>query len=142
MTRVLAPLSAIAFAMGFGLATEAVAGDDDFYFNEQTPTPPAVLALADCGADERTAVHRKTFGGGFVFAVQRASNNENFVETLIFAESEDGIGGRLLRFPRPAQRGGGVQDTISNIRWYEDTREIGEIFVDREDPPLCRIEAR
>ena len=78
-----------------------------------TPTPAAVLALQDCDADVRTPAHRKPFAGGFVFAVQCASNNENFVETLIFSEHEDGSQGWLVQFPRPAQHGGGVADTIS-----------------------------
>ena len=120
----------------------AVEIDGDFYFDETTPTPAAVLALQDCDADVRTPAHRKPFAGGFVFAVQCASNNENFVETLIFSEHEDGSQGWLLQFPRPSQRGGGMADTISNIRWFPETREIGEIFVDRETPPTCRIEAR
>jgi hypothetical protein len=47
-------------------------------------------------------------------------------------EHEDGSQGWLLQFPRPSQRGGGMADTISNIRWFPETREIGEIFVDRE----------
>ena len=116
--------------------------DGDFYFDATTQRPTAVLALQDCDADERTPAHRKPFAGGYVFAVQCASNNENFVETLIFSEHEDGSRGWLLQFPRPTQRGGGVADTISNIRWFPKTREIGEIFVDRESPPICRIEAR
>ena len=120
----------------------AVEIDGDFYFDETTPTPAAVLALQDCDADERTpriASHSPAVSS---FAVQCASNNENFVETLIFSEHEDGSGGWLLQFPRPTQRGGGMADTISNIRWFPKTREIGEIFVDRESPPICRIEAR
>lgn len=99
-------------------------------------------AFQDCDADERTPAHRKPFAGGYVFAVQCASNNENFVETLIFSEHEDGSGGWRLQFPRPTQRGGGMADTISNIRWFPKPREIGEIFVDRESPPICRSEAR
>ncbi len=93
--------------------------DDDFYFDETTPTPAAVLALQDCDADERRPAHRKPFAGGFVFAVQCASNHENFVETLIFSEHEDGSQGWLLLFPVPAKHGE-PQDTISNIRWYPD----------------------
>jgi hypothetical protein len=131
------------------LPVAAMAGDldDDFYFNETTPTPAAVLALQDCEANERTNAHRKTFAGGFVFAIQCASNHENWVETLIFAEHEDGAGGRLLEFPLPDHRGGGTQDTLANIRWHPNTNEIGEIFVDREveervDRNVCRTEGR
>jgi hypothetical protein len=31
---------------------------------------------------------------------------------------------------------------LSNIRWYPEKREIGHIFVDREDPEICRVEGR
>jgi len=50
-----------------------------------------------------------------------------------------------LLFPVPAKHGE-PQDTISNIRWYPDENEIGEIFVDRdidrEDQSFCRSEGR
>lgn len=132
-------------ALGLVLLTgevEAVNADGDFYFDETNSTPKAVLALQDCDANEKTAAHRKPFAGGFIFAVQCASNNENFMETLIFSEEEDGSGGWLLKFPLPAKRGGGTDDVLSNIRWYPETREIGDIFVDYESPPICRTEAR
>lgn len=105
---------------------EAFDVDGDFYFDETTPTPKAVLALQDCDADEKTAAHRKPFADGFIFAVQCASNNENFMETLIFSEQEDGSGGWLLKFPRPAKLGG-TDDVLSNIRWYLETKEIGDL---------------
>ena len=63
------------------------------------------------------------------------------METLIFSEQEDGSGGWLLKFPRPAKLGG-TDDVLSNIRWYLETKEIGDIFVDHESPPICRTEAR
>lgn len=145
MWRLTARFCLLCTALGLGSALStagAVESDGDFYFDETTPTPAAVLALQDCDADERTPAHRKPFAGGYVFAVQCASNNENFVETLIFSEHEDGSGGWRLQFPRPTQRGGGMADTIFNIRWFPKPREIGEIFVDRESPPICRSEAR
>ena len=37
--------------------------DGDFYFDAETPTPAAVLAIQDYGADERTNAHRKPFAG-------------------------------------------------------------------------------
>jgi hypothetical protein len=119
----------------------AVDVDGDFYFDETTPTPKAVLALQDCDADEKTAAHRKPFAGGFIFAIQCPSNNENFIETLIFSEHEDGSGGWLLKFPK-SPRNKDFSDVISNIRWFPETNEISEIFVDRENPPVCRTEAR
>ena len=63
----------------------AVDADGDVYFDEATPTPAAVLALQDCDADAKTPAHRKPFAGGFVFAIQCPSNNENFMEALIFS---------------------------------------------------------
>lgn len=77
-------LRCLLVALGLVLFTgevEAVNVDGDFYFDETTPK--AVLALQDCDADEKTAAHGKPFAGGFIFAVQCASNNENFMETLI-----------------------------------------------------------
>jgi hypothetical protein len=133
-------LAALGLVVFTGHAAAADA-DGDFYFDETTPTPKAVLALQDCGADEKTAAHRKPFAGGFIFAIQCASNNENFIETLIFSEHEDGSGGWLLKFPKSA-RNDNVSDVVSNVRWYPETNEIGEIFVDRENPPICRTEAR
>jgi hypothetical protein len=125
----------------------AIDVDGDFYFDTETPTPAAVLALQNCDADDKTPAHRKKFAGGFVFLIQCASNNENFVETLLFSEHEDGTDGWLLNFPLPDIHGGGSQDTISNIRWYPDKSEIGEIAVDsdvdsRPIPNVCRSEGR
>jgi hypothetical protein len=121
--------------------------DDDFYFDEATPVPAAVLALQDCGADERTPAHRRPFAGGFIFLVKCASNNENFIETLIFAEQEDGTAAHLLLFPGPGQRRAGFEELIANIRWYPATNEIGDISVDsdpesRPTPNICRSEGR
>jgi hypothetical protein len=106
-----------------------------------------VLALQDCGADEHTEAYRKKFAGGFIFSVKCASNNENFVETLIFSEHEDGSGGWLLLFPGPGKRREGFEELLSNIRWYPDKNEIGEIAVDsdpdsRPVPNVCRSEGR
>jgi hypothetical protein len=71
-----------------------------------------------------------------------ARNNENYVETLIFADNETGAGGTLLLFPGPGKRREGFEELLSNIRWYPEKREIGPIFVDREDPEICRVEGR
>jgi hypothetical protein len=47
-------------ALALVLALPALAGQigDEFYFDAETPTPAAVLAIQDCGADERTNAHR------------------------------------------------------------------------------------
>jgi hypothetical protein len=55
---------------------------------------------------------------------------------MIFSEQEDGMGGWVLKFPRPAKRGGGTDDMLSNIGWCPETKEIADIFVDRESPPI------
>jgi hypothetical protein len=133
-------LAALGLAL-FAGEVQAVDVDGDFYFDETTPTPKAVLALQDCGADENTPAHRKSFAGGYIFAIKCASNNENFIETLIFSEHEDGTGGWLLKFPK-SPRNKDFSDVISNIRWSPKRNKIGEIFVDRENPPICRTEAR
>ncbi|HZP10424.1 hypothetical protein [Methyloceanibacter sp.] len=137
-------LSWLLVALGLSLFSgelETADAEEDFYFDAATPTPKAVLALQDCDADENTPAHRKAFAGGYIFAIKCASNNENFIETLIFSEAEDGADGWLLKFPK-SPRNKDVSDTISNIRWYPKTDEIGEIFVDRESPPICRTESR
>ncbi len=130
---------AVALSAASLAAQSAVIGDD-FYFDETTPLPASVRALEECGTSGQA--HRKRFAGGFVFALQCAGNNENYVETLIYAKTEDGTGARLLRFPGPAGRRAGFEDTLSNIRWYADQNEIGEIAVDREAPRICRSEGR
>jgi len=134
-------LAALALCLIAGQAG-AVDADGDVYFDEATPTPAAVLALQDCDADAKTPAHRKPFAGGFVFAIQCPSNNENFMEALIFSAAEDGSGGWPLKFPGPPKRKGAAGDVLSNIRWYPKTREIGEIFVDHENLAVCRTEAR
>ena len=105
------------------------------------------MALEECGAEEQPFATRKPFAGGFLFAIQCPGNNENFMETLIFAQSEDGSGARLLRFHGPGDIRDDFADVISNVRTYDDKNEIGEIFVDREvderaDPDVCRTEGR
>ena len=120
--------------------------DGTFLFDADSPLPSDVLALEECGAEEDPFATRQPFAGGFVFTIRCPGNNANYMQTLIFAEDEEGKGAGLLRFPQPSERGGGTQDTISNIRWYPDKNEIGEIYVNpevEEDPdPICRTEGR
>jgi hypothetical protein len=120
--------------------------DGTFLFDADSPLPSDVLALEECGAEETPFATRQPFAGGFVFTIRCPGNNANYMQTLIFAEDEGGKGARLLRFPQPSERGGGTQDTISNIRWYPGKHEIGEIYVNpevEEDPdPICRTEGR
>ena len=100
--------------------------DGTFLFDADSPLPSDVLALEECGAEEDPFATRQPFAGGFVFTIRCPGNNANYMQTLIFAEDEEGKGAGLLRFPQPSERGGGTQDTISNIRWYPDKNEIGE----------------
>jgi hypothetical protein len=131
-------------------ATEAVAiqlENGTFLFDAETPIPSQVFALVDCGADERSFASRQPFAGGFLFAIQCPGNNENFMQTLIFAAGEDGAGAYPLRFYGPDDIKDDFAEVISNLRVYADKNEIGEIFVDREveeraDPDICRTEGR
>ena len=131
--------------LSVAFAAEALETDGHFSFDETTPLPAAVLALQDCDANERTPAYRRAFVGGYIFAIKCASNHENRVETLVFSEHEDGREGRLLLFPVPKKHGD-TQDTLSNIRWYPERNEIGEVFVDRDidrdDQSYCRREGR
>jgi hypothetical protein len=141
------PLATLLLVLLVPPPASAIDIDGDFYFDAETPTPAAVLALQTCDADAHTAAHRKPFAGGFIFAIQCASNNENFMETLVFSEHEDGSGGWLLKFPGPGHRRDGFEDVLANIRWYSDKTEIGEIAVDsdadsRPTPNVCRSEGR
>lgn len=75
--------------------------------------------------------------------IKCASNHENWVETLVFSEHEDGREGRLLLFPIPKKH----DDTRTRSRTSAGIprgTEIGEVFVDRDidrdDQSFCRRE--
>ena len=141
------PFLAVLVASLVPLAAAAEVGNNRFTFDEDTPVPAVVMALQDCGADERTHAWRQPFAGGFLFAIRCPGNNENSMQTLIFAEAEHGTGAHLLRFYGPDDIKDAFADVIANIRLYPETNEIGEIFVDREvegraDPNVCRTEGR
>lgn len=121
--------------------------DGTFLFSADVPVPAAVLAQETCGADDGAYATRRPFAGGFVFTIKCPGNNENIMQTLIFARSEDGAGATLLRFPGPATRRGGFEDVIANLRWHPEAREVGEIAVDRDPDArpasnVCRSEGR
>jgi hypothetical protein len=97
--------------------------------------PQSIAAQIECGTDPHD-VSRRPFAGGFVFAWKCASNHANWIEALVFAESADGAGARLLRFPRPG--GAEPSEELANIRWFPATRELTELFVDPEDDKVCR----
>jgi hypothetical protein len=134
--------------LGLGLPQMAAAtelDDGTVLYGADHPMPPAVLALQDCDANERTYAKRRRFAGGFVFAVQCAGNHENWMETLIFSEHADGRDGRVLRFPVPRKHGE-PKDVLANISWDPTRNELGETFVDRDidrdDRSYCRSEGR
>ena len=45
---------------------------------------------------------------------------------------------RLLKFPTPQRK---MHAEISNVRWFPNTNEVSQIFVDPETR-ICRIESR
>jgi hypothetical protein len=121
--------------------------DGTFLFDEETPVPAAVMSLEDCGANARSFASRQPFADGFLFAIQCPGNNENSMQTLIFADAEDGTGAHPLRFYGPDDRRDDFAEVISNIRLDPAKNEIGEIFVNREveeraHPDICRTEGR
>jgi hypothetical protein len=141
-------ITRLVLLLGLNLAVAAEATeleDGTLLFGEHNPMPAAVMALQDCDANERTYAKRRRFADGFIFAVKCASNHENWVETLIFSEREDGDDGWVLWFPVPRKHGA-PKDMLANISWYPDKDEIGEIFVDRDidrdDKSYCRSEGR
>ena len=93
-----------------------------------------------CRARRQDPFCAKIFG--FIFLVQCPSNNDNFIETLFFSTDKDASNIWLLRFPHWPLVGGAILDTLSNVRWFPRTNEVGEVFVDREDKSVCRFEGR
>lgn len=135
---------AILFVPPAAAATEM--GDGTTLFGEDTPLPATVVALQDCGGESRLG-SRRPFAGGFVFAIRCASNNENLNQTLVFARDAQGHDAWPLLFPGPGGRREGFEDVLSNIRWYPDKSEIGELAVDNDPDSrpiqnVCRSEGR
>lgn len=142
------PRAVISLVLLAPLAAAATELDDGtFLFDEAAPVPPAVVAQEQCGAEESGFATRRPFAGGFVFTLRCPGNNENFVQTLIFATDENGTDAHLLFFPGLGTRREGFEDVVSNIRWYPESNEIGSIAVDsdpdsRPTPGICRTESR
>jgi len=132
------PLAGIALALMLASPAAAQTGDGRLQL-KPAQVPQSVAAQVECGTD-LDDVSRRPFAGGFIFAWKCASNHANWIEALVYAESADGAGARLLRFPRP----GGVDpaEELSNVRWFPATRELTELFVDPENDAACRSEAR
>ena len=102
--------------------------------------PASVAEQVACGTDPDD-VTRRPFAGGFVFAWKCASNHANWITALVYADTEDGGGARLLRFPG-AKRSASPAEELSNVRWLPASREVSELFVDPENRRVCRHEAR
>jgi hypothetical protein len=148
MSRLITIVAAITLSLTLPFAAAAFELEDGtFIFDKEDPVPAEVMAIQDCGADENTFATRDSFAGGFLFAIQCPGNNENSMQTLIFAKTEDGAGAYALWFYGLDHIRDDFADVISNKRLYPDKNEIGEIFVDREtderaDPNVCRTEGR
>jgi len=141
--------AAICLAAGLvSLSASAMELEDGTYLYGNDEAPPApVMALQDCAGNERAPAARRPFAAGYIFAIKCASNQENYVETLIFSEHEGGTNAWVLLFPGPADRREGFEELLPNIRWYPDKNEIGMIAVDRDPdsrptPNVCRSEGR
>jgi hypothetical protein len=120
----------------------AVAQDEVFIFDQDDPMPERVRALMACDYDPGDFGSRRPFADGFIFATRCPSNNENEIQSLVYAVSEQGAIARLLRFPHPGKRAvNNPGDSIANARYYPAAREIGEIAVNRENS-ICRTEGR
>jgi hypothetical protein len=105
--------------------------------------PATVRAQADCDVEEGAHASRRTFAGGTVFALKCPGNNQNWIQTLVFATDDKGTNARSLRFPGvPGSSDADRATELSNIRWYPRLRELSEIFVDPEQGDICRTERR
>jgi hypothetical protein len=105
--------------------------------------PAMVRAQADCDVEEGAYASRRRFAGGVVFALKCPGNNQNWIQTLVFATDDKGTNARSLRFPSvPGSSYADRATELSNIRWYPELRELSEIFVDPEDGDICRTERR
>lgn len=103
--------------------------------------PKSVAEKVTCGGPD-DGMTRRPFAGGFVFAARCPGNHANYIQTLFFAEDEQGTNARLLLFPRPGKKSeANPSDSLSNIRWYPKQRELTELFVDPESK-ICRAEGR
>jgi hypothetical protein len=140
--RMIRRLHVAVFAAAVLTGGSAAAQDEVFLFDQDNAMPERVRALMACEYDPGDFGTRRPFANGFVFASRCPGNNENEIQSLVYAVSEDGAIARLLRFPHPGQKGpNNPAASIANARYDPAAREIGEIAVDRESP-ICRTEGR
>ena len=131
------PLASVALAL---IASPAPAQTGDGRVQvDPAQVPQSVATQVECGTDPDD-VSRRPFAGGFIFAWKCASNHANWVEALVYADNAEGVGARLLRFPRPG--GAEPSEELANVRWFLATRELTELSVDPENDKICRTEAR
>jgi hypothetical protein len=103
--------------------------------------PKPVAEKIDCEGP-KTFVMRRPFAGGVVFAAPCPGNHANSIQALVYADNAQGANARRLMFPRPGKKSEvNPADSLSNIRWFPQTRELTELFVDPESD-LCRTEGR
>lgn len=124
----------------FGALLLGRASAEEAALLDRKDVPVGVAAAVACGTDA-DFVTRRPFGGGFLFAWRCASNNANENVALVFAETRDGSGAQLLRFPTPRQNKGRALEELSNVRWLGPA-DITQLHVDPETPSMCRTEGR
>ncbi len=127
------------FLLIFG--TSAIAQTNESVSIDWKDAPAAVTGKVACGGPE-TFVTRRAFAGGVVFSAPCPGNHANSIQALVYAEDAQGANARLLMFPRPGKKSdSNPADSLSNIRWYPEAREVTELFVDPESR-ICRTEGR
>ncbi|HSI41654.1 MAG TPA: hypothetical protein VLA00_14020 [Xanthobacteraceae bacterium] len=131
------PAAVLALLLALGHAAPARADDVTFY-DEVRPLPSAVAAAIMCDRVDSGGMARP-FAGGFVFSARCPSNHANEVKGLVFAEDAEGNGAKTLLFPYP--KGADPADSLSNVRFYPQSRELTELWVNPEDD-ICRTEGR
>jgi hypothetical protein len=121
--------------------TPAFAQTSDSIPLDQKDVPKSVAEQVACGGPEN-GMSRRPFAGGFVFTAQCPGNHANYIQALVYAQDEQGTHARLLMFRRPGKKSeSNPADSLSNIRWFPQAREVTELFVDPEST-ICRTEGR
>lgn len=98
--------------------------------------PPAVTARLQCRAPQGP-VARRVFSGGFVFEQPCDLRGESQTR-LVFADTAEGGGARLLQFHRPEGR---RLSALTNVAFTQAGSEISG-HVGRLSRRICRAEGR
>jgi hypothetical protein len=130
-------LIAVMLAVSSGLAASAQAQVSNAESLDKQEVPQAVAEQVTCDGPD-IGMMRRAFAGGIVFTATCPGNHANYIQALVYAKDAQGANARLLMFPRP---GGDAADSLSNIRWFPETHEVTELFVDPESK-ICRTEGR